>query len=241
MKSPLLPELHPLVILRAAVDRETRRLVLLHAERLRCRRGCSACCVDGLTVFEVEAEPIRRHHADLLRTGTPHAQGACAFLDDEGACRVYADRPYVCRTQGLPLRWIDRRDGEPVELRDVCPLNEAGEPIEGLPIDACWTLGPVEERLASLQLARGVGATRIPLRHLFEHRVDDGDGQGDADHRPSMKEAHIQPRAVISMGDKSPKAKDRAKKQDTAGKDQKKAAAVAKAAQGTVGAAKKGR
>jgi hypothetical protein len=31
------------------------------------------------------------------------------------------------------------------------------------------------------------------------------------------------------MGDKSPKAKDKAKKQDTAGKDQKKAAATAKA------------
>ncbi len=43
------------------------------------------------------------------------------------------------------------------------------------------------------------------------------------------------------MGDKSPKAKDRAKKQDMAGKDQKKAAAVAKAAQGVVGVAKKGR
>jgi hypothetical protein len=229
------------VILRGAIDREAHRLVLLHGERLRCRQGCSGCCVDGLTVFEVEAEPIRRHHADLLRTGTPHARGACAFLDDEGGCRVYADRPYVCRTQGLPLRWIDRREGEPVELRDVCPLNDAGEPIEGLPIDACWTLGPVEERLASLELARGVGATRTPLRALFEHPPDDGSGQGDADRPASTSEPHTQPQAVITMGDKSPKAKDRAKKQDTAGKDQKKAAAVAKAAQGAVGAAKKGR
>jgi hypothetical protein len=31
------------------------------------------------------------------------------------------------------------------------------------------------------------------------------------------------------MGDKSPKAKDRAKKQDTAGKDQRRAAIMAKA------------
>ena len=42
------------------------------------------------------------------------------------------------------------------------------------------------------------------------------------------------------MGDKSPKAKNKAKKQDTAGKDQKKAAAVAKATQAS-GAAKKGK
>jgi hypothetical protein len=44
------------------------------------------------------------------------------------------------------------------------------------------------------------------------------------------------------MGDKSPKAKEKAKKQDSAGKDQKKAAASAKAAQqGSAGAGKKGR
>jgi hypothetical protein len=43
------------------------------------------------------------------------------------------------------------------------------------------------------------------------------------------------------MGDKSPKAKEKAKKQDTAGKDQKKATAAAKvSAQGNAGA-KKGR
>jgi hypothetical protein len=42
------------------------------------------------------------------------------------------------------------------------------------------------------------------------------------------------------MGDKSPKAKDRNKKQDTANKDQKKAAAVAKATP-AVASGKKGR
>jgi hypothetical protein len=41
------------------------------------------------------------------------------------------------------------------------------------------------------------------------------------------------------MGDKSPKAKDRAKKQDMADKNQKNAAAVAKANQAAAGAAKK--
>jgi hypothetical protein len=43
------------------------------------------------------------------------------------------------------------------------------------------------------------------------------------------------------MGDKSPKAKDKAKKQDTADKNQKRAAAVAKAAPPAPGAGKKGR
>jgi len=43
------------------------------------------------------------------------------------------------------------------------------------------------------------------------------------------------------MGDKSPKAKDRAKKQDTMDKNQKKAAANAKANPPAAGIAKKGK
>jgi hypothetical protein len=43
------------------------------------------------------------------------------------------------------------------------------------------------------------------------------------------------------MGDKSPKDKAKTKRQDTAGKEQKKAAAVAKATQGSGGPAKKGK
>jgi|GEM_PF-715855 hypothetical protein len=58
----------------------------------------------------------------------------------------------------------------------------------------------------------------------------------------TRKTAHyVERKAVIFMGDKSPKAKDRAKKQDTADKNQKSAAAVAKANQGSAGAAKKGK
>jgi hypothetical protein len=150
----------------ADVDRVTRRLHVLHAARSHCRRGCSSCCVDDLTVFEVEAARVRLHHRELLATGTPHAAGACAFLDEGGACRIYAERPYVCRTQGLPLRWSDPTDGD-VEIRDICPLNEAGEPIAQLSADACWTLGPVEERLARLQLASEPRAARVRLRDLF--------------------------------------------------------------------------
>jgi Fe-S-cluster containining protein len=154
----------------AGVEAGTRRLHVLHGDRLHCREGCSACCVDELTVFDVEAEPIRRRHADLLARGVPHEEGACAFLDARGSCRIYDERPQVCRTQGLPLRWIEERDGEVVELRDICPLNDAGEPIVELTEDACWTLGAVEERLARLELARGETKARVRLRDLFAAR-----------------------------------------------------------------------
>ena len=160
----------PIAALHEAVDDLVLPLAEAHAGRLRCERGCSSCCVDDLTVFEVEAAPIRLLDAELLRTGTPHPEGACAFLDDRGACRIYERRPYVCRTQGYPLRWLDDVDGVPVELRDICPLNDqGGPPIEDLPAELCWTIGPFEDRLALLQRASGDGSmTRVRLRDLFE-------------------------------------------------------------------------
>ena len=117
----------------------------------------------------MEAERIRRQNPRLLAEGTPHKEGACAFLDGEGACRIYQDRPYVCRTQGLPLRWLepDTKDGV-LEYRDICPLNEEGPSLESLDEGDCWTLGPMEGRLAALQEAWSAGRLeRVPLRDLF--------------------------------------------------------------------------
>jgi len=162
------PVLEALNQLYEDVDQLAGRLHTLHAARLQCRKGCQACCVEGITVFEVEAENICRHHGDLLAQGRPRPEGACAFLDEAGACRIYEHRPYLCRTQGLPLRWIEDRDGMPVELRDICPLNENEQPIEALPAEQCWTLGPLEARLANLQAAADSRQLRrVPLRGLF--------------------------------------------------------------------------
>lgn len=161
---------------RQEVDRKTADLASLHAVRLQCRAGCSQCCIDDLSVHEVEADVIRRAYADLLETGVPHAEGACAFLDEDQCCRVYPDRPYICRTQGLPLRWFeagpDTGDAGPVELRDICPLNLTGDPIESLPDEACWLLGPFEERLGEIaERFEGGSGERVRLRDLFRKRI----------------------------------------------------------------------
>ncbi len=156
--------------LHAEVDALAADLARMHAPRLRCARGCSGCCADELTVLPIEAARIQSAHAELLVQGEPHAAGACAFLDSAGACRIYADRPYVCRTQGLPLRWLaeDEHD-EIVEQRDICPLNEPGPPITELSEDACWLIGPFEQRLLDAQDSVAPDAPRIALRSLFEN------------------------------------------------------------------------
>ena len=150
------------------VDHRARRMAALHAERLKCRLGCTDCCVDGITVLEVEAARIRKHHGELLANGSPHPPGACAFLDSEGACRAYAVRPFVCRTQGLPLLWFEEDEaGEIEERRDICPLNAEGEPLASLEHGACWLLGEVELELQATQDRFGGSQQRVALRDLF--------------------------------------------------------------------------
>ena len=157
------------------IDLGVRRLSEIHASRLNCRRGCSACCLDDLSVTRIEAEKIRRAHGPLLDRGEPHPVGACAFLDQDGACRIYDDRPTICRSQGLPLRVLFENEVEEIEeRRDICPLNlEGGPPLGALGEEDCWLVGPHELRVLQLdERAFSDGRVeeeeaRIALRNLF--------------------------------------------------------------------------
>ncbi len=151
--------------LHRSVDELASRLQQQHGAGLACKRGCSRCCVDELTVFTLEAEWLARHHPELAEL-RPHPDGACALLSDEGDCRVYAHRPYVCRTQGLPLRWVqEEAPGEWVESRDLCELSDVGD-LTALAPEAMWTLGPAEALLAQLQQRAYGDESRVPLRSL---------------------------------------------------------------------------
>jgi hypothetical protein len=172
--------LEELTRLHLEIDRQARTIAAYHAGRLNCRPGCADCCRDDLTVFAIEAELILRERRELLAHEEPHPPGRCAFLSAMATCRIYEERPYVCRTQGLPLRWVAATDaasppegGEraAVEYRDICPLNAAGPPIEKVPEAHCWTLGPWEERLQGLQVRLGGNRLhRVRLRDLFGAR-----------------------------------------------------------------------
>lgn len=163
----------PLMALHREVDALAAGLTATHGARLACRSGCSGCCRDDLSVFEVEAERIRARQPAVLAE-PPGPEGSCAFLDGAGRCRIYPDRPYVCRTQGLPLEWFD---GEGLR-RDICELNDGerapgGVDLVQLPSEACFELGPFEARLATLQAERqgvrpGAELRRVALRSLFE-------------------------------------------------------------------------
>jgi len=95
--------------LHAKVDAFFARVEARHGDDMQCRTGCSDCCHVRLTVTGAEAAGIRalvtawptERRRALAEAGSP---AACAALDAAGRCRIYAARPIVCRSHGVPIR-----------------------------------------------------------------------------------------------------------------------------------------
>lgn len=98
------------------LDKEIQRLSeVLPRGLLRCRPGCGECCM-AFSVLSLEAAHIRLHcQAPLKRGAADH----CAFLENN-RCAVYDSRPLLCRTQGMPIGYMN--DAGAVEV-SACPLN----------------------------------------------------------------------------------------------------------------------
>lgn len=109
------------VALATAVHRETDATLERDLGRdtarapIRCGKGCSHCCSGPLEIWPQEAallathvreaalridaaklERQSRHTVDSWRE-QPAADQSCVFLQDDGACGVYAVRPNTCR------------------------------------------------------------------------------------------------------------------------------------------------
>ncbi|MFH1811985.1 MAG: YkgJ family cysteine cluster protein [Pseudomonadota bacterium] len=104
-----------------------------HRLRMNCGMGCASCCHRMPSVFPVEAwmiaEGLRRAPGPvaqrMARRLVDHSHeteiSPCPLLDDRGHCRVYADRPIICRSHGAPIKV----PGQPADRWSVCPLNFA--------------------------------------------------------------------------------------------------------------------
>jgi len=94
--------------------------------QITCSAGCSDCCT-SITIFPVEAaalgqalaslpsgeaEAIRRHVAEHA------ARERCPLLSNQ-RCLLYAARPIICRSHGLPILFTE----DDRQRIDCCPLN----------------------------------------------------------------------------------------------------------------------
>lgn len=153
----------------SALDSHVHSIEEKNKSRINCKKGCFSCCKDDLEVFGIEAEYIRKNQQEFLKTNSPAPIGACAFLNEEGACRIYDSRPFVCRTHGVPIAYLQEDEEGEFELRDICPLNEEGEPLEELPEEKLFQNSSWEEKIVILQLMVDKGKMdRVILRNLFD-------------------------------------------------------------------------
>lgn len=103
------------------IDIEINRLSISGLQEvIQCKPGCYDCCIN-FSVFAVEAALIAEQledHKVQIETGADF----CGLLKGTH-CSVYPYRPIICRTQGLPLGYIDEESGM-VEI-SACNLNFA--------------------------------------------------------------------------------------------------------------------
>jgi len=98
--------------LTSKIDLFFTRVEQRHPDDMKCRTGCSDCCHVRLSITRVEAEAIRtvvetftdEQRANLARSLASAAPDRCAALDVSGRCTIYAARPVVCRSHGVPIR-----------------------------------------------------------------------------------------------------------------------------------------
>ena len=94
--------------------------------QITCSAGCSSCCT-SINIFPVEAAALRQTLSSLpdgeaetiRRHVSEHADGErCPLLSNQ-RCLLYAARPIICRSHGLPILFME----DDRQRIDCCPLN----------------------------------------------------------------------------------------------------------------------
>ncbi len=154
------------------VDGVVAELAKLHDKQIRCLPGCCQCCTIT-SVLAIEAAIIRQAVAGLDARDADkikqHQDASCPFLVDS-LCAIYAARPLICRTHGLPIAYIDYEQ-EAVEV-SVCPLNFSADYV--FEQDDLFFIDNYNTRMGQLNLAycaaNGLDAkSRIRMDAIVEH------------------------------------------------------------------------
>lgn len=156
----------------AALDTEISRIGEIHGATLSCGPGCASCC-RAFSVLSIEAVCVQEAIASLdkarqerLGRNLAEDDDRCPLLIDD-LCGIYAARPVICRTQGLPLAYVDA-ERETIEV-SACPLNFSDEYVFAQ--ESLLFLDGFNARLSELNrlwcLEKGLAPDRrLPLREL---------------------------------------------------------------------------
>ena len=114
---------------------------------MRCAKGCASCCIlETVTPLEAFVLECFLQQHPVPTPGSQPQDNACIFLH-ENACAIYAVRPIICRTHGLPLLYPKRGDIE------VCPLNFTDFDLNTLEPTSFLDAEQITDNLMRLNLA----------------------------------------------------------------------------------------
>lgn len=160
--------------LRDELDVAASKLESMHQSQLSCKAGCDSCC-ESLRLFPLELAAINYElgHSVTLppKKWRNTKTSKCRFLINH-QCAIYASRPIICRTQGLPLLY-ENQDGEGYQL-SVCHLNFKGVDVNKFYDGNALFMPPFNSRLfllneqfVELQQSTKVSSfSRYPLNAL---------------------------------------------------------------------------
>ena len=149
------------------IDDFCARLRQLHGSHIACAPGCAACCRQLLELLPVEFYHLQAQACAASLPEPEATDGVCPLLNNE-TCLLYAHRPVICRTHGMPLlveeNGLQRVDCCPENFKDGSPGNLSG--------DRLLHLERVNLLLVSINhifcASRGIAAAqRISLARIF--------------------------------------------------------------------------
>jgi hypothetical protein len=148
---------------------------------ITCRAGCADCC-RRFSVTRLEAEAIAEGLASLpeetraaLAARASQDTDTCPALEADARCVIYAFRPAICRTHGLPIRFsaagapvhdggsagsAPKPPGRSLPVVDTCPRNFSGRDLDALPPDAVLDQETLSTVIGALDAARADEAGR---------------------------------------------------------------------------------
>lgn len=163
--------------LRSKIDKKADELNELHQIHMQCKKGCDSCC-EAIRVFPVEFYAIEKELKArgllLPKRKFNSLRKSCMFLIN-GACSIYDSRPFICRTQGLPLMYQSLK-GDGYEVSH-CQLNFKEVPITSFNVDNVLFMPDFNSKLFLLNqsfvksngLFKGDFKKRIALYKLMKH------------------------------------------------------------------------
>ena len=106
--------------LRTILDKKIDALFQTHQKNVACNKGCDLCCMD-YKIFPIEFFAIKKEldKALIEQNNSSKNPDACIFLKKH-ECTIYLYRPFICRTHGLPLVFVNEEDEWQLS---TCELN----------------------------------------------------------------------------------------------------------------------